>query len=362
MNFDRARALIKRFRYEIIAVFFTAYGMYLRARCLAGREHWADECFSLQALEGPLKPFWQRFHYTDFTFFPGDYIINWPFAYLFKTDKWGVAIPHILLTLLGFYLLYLICRRYFHSIFAWIVTFALVAVHRDLIFHAFELRPYGVLPTFALLAFYFTEEIFSKHYSLSLARKILIGFSFLFTVIYQVYGAIILFFIFVYFALRESGERSFIDIFKRNYRLILTLLIMVVPLYLWYSVGSPHVYKTSGYSGRTFDYIPNPAVDFFAFVKSNFCNLTGNRVLYPLMFTLIFPFILPYPKRLQQIGFLLVLIILPIMVIFYVNLLIGYHILQRQFTWAMPLFAFLSGWCLDSFIGFMRQEIGKQNF
>jgi len=361
MNFERTLTLIKKFRYEIIAVFFTVYGMYLRFMRLANREYWCDEVSSLQRLLGPFRPVWQRFNYTDFTYFPGEYIINWPFVYFFKTNKWGNAIPHILLTLLGFYLLYLICRRYFHSVFSWIATFALVAVHRDLIFHSFELRQYSVLPVIALTAFYFTEEIISKRYSLSLARKVFIGFLFTFSIIYHVYGAIILFFTFVYFMLRESGERSFSDIFRHNFRFILTLVIIGLPLYLWYSLGSPEFYKSSGYIVYTFEYIPNPVYDFFSFVKSNLCNLVGNRALYFLGLALIFPFIFPYRERLKQIGFLLVLIILPIMCIFYVNLLIRYHILQRQFTWAMPLFAFFLGWCVDSFIRFIRQKSERKS-
>ncbi len=354
MNFDRIQLLIKKFRYEIIAIFFTAFGMYLRFVCLAKREFWIDELWSLSILRGPFRPVWQRFNYTDFTFFPGEYIINWPFVFFFKTNKWGIAIPHILFTIVGFYLLYLICKRYFHSIFAWVATFALVAVNRDLIFHSFELRPYAVLPTLALAAFYFTEEIVSKRYSLSLARKVLIGFFFIFTIIYHAYGAIILFFIFVYLMLRESKERTFGDIFKNIYRFMLVIILIGLPLYLWYSVGNPYVINGVGYN--VFQYVPNPVVNIFAFIKSNLCNLIGNKILYPLAVFLIFPFILPYRERLQQIGFLFVLIILPIMVIFYVNILIVYWVLQRQFTWAMPLFAFLIGWCVDSFVGFMRRK------
>ena len=273
MNFDRLWLLIKKFRYEIIAVFFTAYGMYLRFMRLAPRGFWEDELSSLGKLQGSFIPFWQRFNYTDFTYFPGEYIINWPFVFIFKTNKWGIAIPHILFTLLGFYLLYLICRRYFHSIFAWIATFALLAGHRDLIYHQLELRPYGVLATLGLAAFYFTEEIISKRYCLSLSRKILIGFSFIFIIIFQVYGAIVLFFTFIYFLLRESGERTFGDIFKHSYRFILVIIIIGLPMYLWYSVGSTQVYKDSGYFAYTFQYIPNPIVDFFGFIKSIFCNL-----------------------------------------------------------------------------------------
>lgn len=354
MSFNQSRLLIKKFRYEIIAFIFITYGMYLRFLHLAKREFWTDELYSLSVMQGAFKPFWQRINYTDYTFFPGEYIINWPFVFFFKTNKWGIAIPHILFTLLGFYLLYLICRRYFHSIFPWITTFALVAVHRDLIFHSFELRPYAVLPTLALAAFYLNEEIVSKRYSLSLARKILIGLFYIFTTIYHAYGAIILFFTFVYFLLRESKMCSFSDIFKHCYRFVLIVILTGLPLYLWYSVGNSRAINGIGYD--VFQYVPNPAVSLFDFIKSNLCNLVGNKKLYPLSVFLIFPFILPYRERLQQIGFLLILIVLPLMIILYFDILVRYWFLQRQFAWVMPFFAFLIGWCLNSFIEFVKKE------
>lgn len=359
MIFSKVVLLIKKFRYEIIALIFTIYGLYLRFACLANRVFWDDELSSLARLQKSFIPFWHRFNYTDYTFFPGEYILNWPFVFIFKTNKWGIAVPHILLTWLGFYFLYLICKRYLNSIFAWVAVFALVALNRELIFHSFELRPYGVLPTLALAAFYFSEEIVSKRYSLSLARKILIGCLLIFTIIYHVYGAIILFFIFVFFLLQESGEYTFKEIFKHSYRFIFIIILIGLPLYLWYSLGSPQVYKNSGYLVYTFEYIPNPIYDFFGFIKSNLCNLIGNRLFYPMAALLILPFILPLKERLRQIGFLFVLIILPIFVIFYSNLLLRYHILQRQFTWAMPLFAFLIGWCLDSLIKPIRYKKSK---
>ena len=361
MNFNQPGVFIKKFRYEIIALSLSVYGMYLRFALLARREFWSDEVWSLRVLQEPFKPFWQRFNYTDFTYFPGEYMINWPFVFLFKSNKWGVSIPHIILTLLSFYFLYIICKRHLHSVLAWIVTFTLMAVHRDLIFHQLELRAYAVLPLLSLAAFCFMEEVISKKYSLTRPRKTLILFAFIFIIIFHIYGAIILFFTMAYFVLSESKERTFRDIFMRNSRFLATIVLIGLPLYLWYSVGSPQTYKASGYLAYTFEYIPNPVDNLFGFIKTNLCNLVGNKKLYPLGIFLLVPFILPLRQRLQQIGFLLVLIILPIMVIFYPNLLMGYHVLQRQFTWAMPLMAFLIGWCLDGLIGFIQKTKNDLN-
>lgn len=343
-------------RFELVAVIFSLYGMFLRLRYLAERGFWADEVWSLQVLQQPFKPFWQRLNYTDFTYFPGEYMINWPFVQIFSPNKWGISIPHIIIAALTFYFLYLICKRYLHSIFAWAVVFLLMAAQRELIFHQLEMRAYSVLPFLSLAAFYFCDEIISDRYILTRSRKILITLVFIFITVYHVYGAIILFFTFVYFILRESGKRPFKAIILRNLGFLVILCLVCLPLFLWYAVGSPQVYKNSGYLAYTFEYIPNPVEDCLGFIKTNLCNLIGRKTFYPLAIFLLVPFILPTRVRLQQIGFLLVLIVLPIMAIFYPNLLIGYHVLQRQYTWAMPLMAFLIGWCLDSLIDFVEEK------
>lgn len=359
IDFGRLRSLIIKFRFESIALIFTIYGMYLRFLYLVNHEFWTDELFSLKVMQGAWRPVWQRFNYTDYTFFPGEYIINWPFVFLFKNNKWGIAIPHILFTLLGFYLLYLICKRYLHSTFAWIATFALFATHRELIIHSFELRPYAVLPTLALAAFYFIEQIVSSRYNLSFRQKALIGLCFIFTIIYHSYGSVILFFTFAYFLLRESGERNLSEIFRHNYRFIGIMIITGLPLFLWYSLNNPYLSKVMNFD--VFQFIPNPIIWPFAFIKCVLCNLTGYKKLYFLALALIFPFVLPYRIRLQQIGFLLILVILPIMVIFFTTLSAGYWFLQRQFTWVMPLFVFFLGWAWDSFFTFLKSKSLRKN-
>ena len=68
---------------------------------------------------GPLRPFWQKIQYIggDHTAFPGDYLLAYPFVQVFKDNKWGTAIPHIIATIFGFYFLYRIytsCYCYYH--------------------------------------------------------------------------------------------------------------------------------------------------------------------------------------------------------------------------------------------------------
>lgn len=354
MNFKQLCSLVAKFRCEIVALIISTYGIYLRFACLADRKLWEDEVATIQAYGGALKPFWGRHHYVDLSYFPGDYIINWPFVYFFKSNKWLICIPHVIFTFLGFYLLYLICKRYFHSIAAWIATFALVAVHRDLIFHSFELRPYAVLPTLALGVFYFTEQIVSDRYRLSMAHKVLIGLFYLFTIIFHCYGAVMLFCAFSYFILCEAGKRTYKEIFKHMYPFIIIIAIIGLPLFLWYALYNDVVIK--GFGSDLFQYIPNPLTNFFGFAKTILCCLAGNKILYFLAVSLIFPFILPYPKRLQQIEFMFILVVLPVMTVFSFTMFAGYVFVQRQFIWVMPLFAFVIGWCLDSFLIFIKER------
>src|SRR3989338_3669672 len=68
--------------------------------------------------------------------FPGDYILIYPFYRLFGENKWGLAIPHIIITAIGFYLLYILCRKYLKTVLGYTITFAIFAYNYTLIRHA----------------------------------------------------------------------------------------------------------------------------------------------------------------------------------------------------------------------------------
>ena len=82
-------------------------------------------------------------------------------------------------------------------------------------------------------------------------------------------------------------------------------------------------------------------------------------MLYFLLLGAFIPFFLPHKDRFKQLGFLLILILLPIEFIFLSDLWGSYWFLQRQFMWTVPLFAFYLGWCWDAL--FCQLQLGQRS-
>lgn len=347
----RILEFLNKHRSQCITIIFVIWGIYLRFCGLARRELWNDETYAFPWLSGPLKPFWQRLSYgAELTSFPGHYLTTWPFIQIFGLNKWGIMIPHIIATFIGFYLLYLICRRYLRSSVSYAVVFGLACFNPELIFHSFEFRPYSVLATLSLAVFYFSDTLICQKHQLGRGRKFWIGVLFIFTVFYHAYGAMILFFITVFFAMKEMAVRSFKEILADSWRFYILVSLIALPVFLWYAMGSSVVATKLSLGIDTFQFIPNPLVNLVGFLKGVFCNLTGDRRLYFLCAGIIFSFLIPHKNRMIHIGFLLILVLIPIQIILLSDLNQNYWFLQRQFIWIMPLFIFFLGWCWDSVI------------
>lgn len=175
MEKNKALNFIKKRYRLLIAVFFTALGLYLRAKRLAGRELWTDELWQLAQTVGPFKPIWHRINVTDFTSFPGAYLLNYPFVNIFGIGKWEVNIPNYFIAFLSFYFLYLLCQKYLKTFLGFFIAFLLLCFNGNLIFHSFELRPYAVLPTLSLGSFYFAGLIVCDWRKISALKKSLMG-------------------------------------------------------------------------------------------------------------------------------------------------------------------------------------------
>ncbi len=90
----------------VIALVFSIWGMILRFKAFANRDLWVDEMIQIKMTLEPLKPLWLRENSAlDVTSFPGDYLLTYPFVKLFGTTSKLIAIPHAIVTLLGFYIL-----------------------------------------------------------------------------------------------------------------------------------------------------------------------------------------------------------------------------------------------------------------
>jgi hypothetical protein len=343
---------MKRFRFELIALFFTLLGLFWRAQKFLERPLYSDELQQIQVGMGDLRPFWQRISYGEVANFPGDYLLTYPFIQLFGPDnRWAIATPHIIATIIGFFLLYLICKKNIKSSLAVTIVFALFCFNHNLIFHAFEIRPYAVLPTLSLATFYYAQQVFSGQ-ARSQIKRFLIGLLFIATAAYHAYGIFIVGLVCAYFVCIELSSHSLKDVFNRLGSLVVCCGILALIVFIWYFSGKNKVSTQEAFLGRniyTFEYISNPVVAPLAFMKSVFGNLVGYKKFYPFLIGVTAAWLLSR-QRLQLLGFLLVLVVFPILLILTSDTIKGYWFLQRQFIWVTPLFLFYIGWCWDEVI------------
>lgn len=322
----------------------TLYGLFLRYKSLNGRSWWVDEINQFNHTIGPFKPIWQRLPNGELTCFPGDYLLTYPFVQLFGENKWGVAIPHILITITGFYCLYLICQRYIKSTLGAVIVFLLFSFNAELIFHAFELRPYAVLATLGLAIFYCTETIVSPIYTLSRIKKFFIGALFAVSILYHAYGILIVGFCFLYSFISQLLQHPFKTLLKRVFLFYLIIALVSLPLWIWYATYN---FQPDITTSPTFQFIPNPMLNPIGFLKSILGNLIGYRYFYPLLIAPLISLCLPNSLLRHQWIFLITLIILPIGLILNSDLSMHYWFLQRQFIWSIALFSFFIGWSMD---------------
>jgi len=334
-------------------------GLYLRFGVRMRQELGGDELYQLQVIDKPFLDFIRDLPKADFcSYLNGDYFLMYPFLKLFGFNKLLLAIPHFILTVSGFYLLYVLCKRYFRTIWAYLITFSIACFNATLVAHALEIRTYAVLPTLALGVFLVMEDTVTKIASLSFSQKRLAWVFCVFVTLFHPYGILML--AFVTFYLLLTLERRFQTRKTVGEVMWFCCGVFLTALPLWcISILGEHRAYDWQHIQNVFQYIPSPVNNVAGFLKGIFCNLIGYKAFYVLSFALFFPFLLPYDARFKQILFFLVLIILPIGTILLLDLKSGYWFLQRQFIWVMPFWAFLLGWSWDCFIDYFQRKINS---
>lgn len=325
---------------------------------LYNRNLWTDELSQLQALQGSFLDLIKVVPSREFcSYLSGDFYLMFPFFKLFGYNKWGLVIPHLISTIIGFYLLYLICKRYFKSIWTYLITFIIVCFNATLIFHATEIRPYAVLPTLALAAFYLLDRLAELDFRISGSKRFWASAFFILLIWFHAYGLLMFGCFLLYQLLIKYRKGGGLTYLKNAFFLFLPVFLITMPLWL-VSVFGPHSIPAS-YNQPTFEYIPSPLKDTIGFLKGIFCNIMGNKKLYFLFILAGIPFIFSYPERRKQLFFLLINVFLPIGLIFTADYLSRYSFIQRQFIWIMPLFAFFLGWAWDAFYRMIRLKFSK---
>lgn len=341
---------LKKNSRPLTAIAFSIYGLYLRVTMYSQRGLYPDELNQLAYTSSSgLLPFWKMYTPVEVTAFPGDYLLTFPFVKLFGTNKWLITIPHIIVTVIGFYLLYLVSAKYLKSLLGLIIVFAVFSSNFNLTYHAFEFRPYAALPTLALAVFLLSERVVCRYTALPRGQKFFIGLFFFLTVGFHAHGILITALAMSFHILMHSHSQSLAQVIRKILPFALTLTVFGVPLFIWYYIQNPITY--AGNFGRginTFDFIPNPLTSPDGFLRSVLGNLIGMKRLYPLLIGVVLAFLIPHKSRATQFLFLALLVILPIQLILLSDLWTCYWFVQRQFVWVMPFFAVWLAWCWDS--------------
>jgi len=347
-------------KYIILSVIaFCSYALYLRIVGLYQHTLWTDEIFQLNQMQGTFFDLLKSLQAGDFcSFLSGDHYLIYPFFKIFSYNKWGLAIPHIIATIIGFYILYLLCKRYFVSVWGYLITFSIVCFNATLIAHSTEIRPYAVLPTLALATFYLFGKIAGLNFNLNFNQRLYAIIFFILVIWFHVYGILMFGTCLLFWFLSKYREITTKGYFKNLLILAVTVLCIAMPLWL-YSVFGPHLAVPTQVV-KTFEFIPNPLHNTLGFLKSIFGNLIGFKSLYFLILGTFIPLFFSYPDRYRQLLFLSVIIIFPICFILSFDLARKYWFLQRQFIWVMPLYAFFLGWAWDSFLVMVKSRILKE--
>jgi len=355
---------VNKYAKPLSAVSISIWALYLRFRRLAEREWWTDEIFQMSQTVGPFKPIWKRVTYGDFTCFPGDYLLTYPFTKISETSKWVMAIPHIIATIIGLFFLYLLCRRHFKTFIGYIVTFGIICFNQHLIFHSFELRPYAVLATLAIISCYSADVLVAEYNSMTRCKKVLIGIFYIFTTWFHAFGVVIALLPLIFFTISRKNDPDFKTIFKRMFVFTLITFSIAFPLWLWYATGNPiNITKEENIkAGRlVFQFIPNPMTGFWhSFNRIVFYNLIGFKRLYFLLGGLVLLVFVPFAEKLKKLAFFLILVILPIEMTIVAALNSGYWFLIRQYIHTAPLFAFFLGLVWDSSFHFYLDRENKR--
>lgn len=310
-----------------------AVGVYLRFETLAHRVWWTDEIVQLEALRGySLKNLLVSYLPIIPGGFPGDYLLTWPMAQV-TSNKWALAAPHIMATLLTFGLFLKIRRDERGHPLATAVALLMMTLNRNLIFHDFELRPYGVLPLLALGSYWATDRMFHRQTYTRQDAVLWIGWVFT-LLLFHTYGILILGSLWMFQLLKSIPLSRLVR--AQVWRLAgLTALAVTLALPLWLFYA-----KVPGTHHDPFAYCRPSVSGVLAFFLGNLGDWGWRFSWIPgtlLMFSSCF-FVQDTRWR-PHLLFILVLLVIPLGMIFMSDVLCHYWFVQRQFTWAMPLWA-----------------------
>ena len=239
----------------------------------------------------------------------------------------------------------------FHPI-SWIITFVLFSFHQELIFHAFELRPYSLLIALSLSSFYILNDVFNRPRLVFKGQLAWYWLALILSICYHPYGFIMICCIGFFFVLRDWRTENFLKRLLERKIFWLSLAFLGTWLWLYYLKGTIDnplpavVAKTID----VFQFIPNPLENPRVFLRSVVGNLLGCKYLAPLLLGPIISIFWPKESRKEMLLGFLMLVVMPILLILISDSMSGYWFIQRQFIWVMSLFTLLIGLSWDKIL------------
>jgi hypothetical protein len=132
-------------------------------------------------------------------------------------------------------------------------------------------------------------------------------------------------------------------------------VLIALPFWLYFVFGFDRSYMAN-MSMDTFEFIKKGIVPL---TKGVIGNLQGFKPLYLLLPGILIALVIPHADRWKQAGFLICLIVLPILFILWTCITHHYWFIQRLFVWVMPWYAFLLGWAWDSVIIYVKKNYSR---
>ncbi|MEK7140317.1 MAG: hypothetical protein AAB815_00875 [Patescibacteria group bacterium] len=327
---------MKNYFWPVLIIFVISF--WLRFDCYQTKHPDQDELFELSSLlsKDITTVFDNKAFYGDHTSFPGEYLLYaLPLRMLGKTpsidvgrmevtgmerhDFLKMALVKMVLWVVSFWLLYAICVSMMGG-WGVVLALAIYGFNFQLVYHAFELRPYSVLPVLVILNFWLATR--RGGWRLDVCYGLVI----LFTCVYHAYGVMIAFLPLFFM---NSSRRWW----------ILSVVPFALAAWVYYAVYSHFGLSPNTAQSQvdTFQYFPK--VKFF---ENLLLNLSGGSLIFYMIVPLLaFSFIRGIGS--DDLMFLILLIIVPLALICLVDIKTHYWFHPRQFIWVIPFFAVFCG-------------------
>lgn len=324
----------------ILVLVMIFIGLWARAFTFQNQHPDTDELFELRNMQG-LKAesvINNKTFYGDLTSFPGEFLIHAPMmaaigmfthprqlAYetgkidVSKKEFWVLAIPKIVLSLLSLWVFWLLCREFLITTFGAFVAFSMILFNQYLIYAAFSLRPYGVLPELFIFNLYLASRE-NKSFWFSIFH----GYVVFLTCINHAYGPMMALLPVLYFRKQRGHEFYF----------LCGLSLAAWAYYASYSNFGIHPNSVQSVLSP-FLYIKQE--NLFEFIlQSLFCT--------SVITTATAPFVLMRAFRDgdSKWWFLITMVLIPLAAIVLIDIKTHYIIHPRQYVWIIPA---LGLWC-----------------